>query len=805
MNVAQLAQVGRVVDQIAVAIDYDIIRLFSEGLYRSPHKAIEELVSNSYDAGAKRVHVILPKRPAADSEDNLDPLWVIDDGCGMNEEGFKQLWVVAQSRKGDKEENGRLPIGQFGIGKLAAYVLAWELTHVSCVKGRFLLTVMDFKKKVIGHDTHAKPVHISLQQLTEEDAKRHLAEIKRRDPRAWSIMFGEGYRDRTWTVAALSNFKDLYRRVSKGRLEWVLSTGLPLRTDFQVFLNEKLIESSKEKLPEIKSIEIDEDHPGIGRVRGNARIFERSLTTGKSAQIGRSNGFFIRVRGRVINVEDELFGISQLNHAAWSRFSLEVEVDGLKKHLLSSREGVRDNDDIQHFRDRLRSIFNDCRQAYDEWNRQENDQLDISALLSNDPSAYITEPLSRSVHTAAEAGAESFYVKVPRGVTAESRTEWLADYDQAITDRPFNDTEFAEAGHNFPVARYDPNTRNVSVNSEHPFVDKLTKAGSKGGRNFNPAKLFAWSEVLLEGQLQEHGVSTASIASFLADRDKVLRLTSGDSPPTAKEVLRRLEAASHHSKALERAVGSAFVVLGFNYERRDDRAHGTDGVIYARLGQHQTRADYKVVYDAKSTIGRSVPAEKVDIARLERFRDNEDADFGFHVAMAYQGETDEDSALNQEARAHTHPLTLLKIDHLHRLVHLHCRHGVTLTELRSLFEQTRTVLDVEEWLENYQTEVAQQGEVPLAELLGALEEAKRDRNAKPNVHAIRAKSADLERFRPERLTARLKAVECIVGSRWIEVDRDSQYVLMHQTAEKILEELDRNIGEWSIEDREGQE
>ncbi len=801
MDVAQLAAVGVEVKQIAVAINYDIIKLFSEGLYRSPHKAIEELVSNSYDAGARKVHVILREQNDENVGDH-DPLWVIDDGCGMDAKGFEQLWVVAQSQKGDKEQHKRLPIGQFGIGKLAAYVLAWELTHVSCVNGKFLLTVMDFKNNVTDRNTNANPVHVSLRELTEEDAKGYLAEIKHWDPGAWSIMFGQENRDRTWTAAALSNFKDLYRKVSTGRLEWVLSTGLPLSTDFQVFLNKKRIESSKEKLQTIKSIEIDEDRPGVGRVRGNARIFEKRLTTGKSSQVGRSNGFFIRVRERVINIEDELFGIAQPNHAAWSRFSLDVNVDGLRGHLLSSREGVRDSDDIQDFRGFLQSMFNDCRQAYDEWNRKENDQLDRSALL-NDSSVYITEPLSRSVRNAAEAGAESFYVKMPRGVTAESRMKWLDDYDQAIIDRPFNDTEFTEAGHNFPVARYDPNTRNVSVNSEHPFVDKLTKAGSKGGRNFNPAKLFAWSEVLLEGQLQEHGISNASIASFLADRDKVLRLTSGDSPPTAKEVLRRLEAASHHYKALERAVGSAFVVLGFNYERRDDGPHGTDGVIYARLGQHQTRADYKVVYDAKSTIGQSVRAEKVDIARLERFRKEEVADFGFHVAIAYQGEKDEGSALNQEARTHTHPLTLLKVDHLHRLVHLHCRHGVTLTKLRSLFEGTRTVLDVEKWLEDYETELTQQGEVPLSELLSALDAAKRDRNAKPNVHFIRAKNADLERFRPERLTARLKAVECIVGSRWIEVDRDSQYVLMHQTAEKILEELDRNIGEWPTQDREG--
>ena len=45
---------GTQVDTIPVSINYDIIYHFSEGLYSSPHKAIEELVSNSYDAGERR-------------------------------------------------------------------------------------------------------------------------------------------------------------------------------------------------------------------------------------------------------------------------------------------------------------------------------------------------------------------------------------------------------------------------------------------------------------------------------------------------------------------------------------------------------------------------------------------------------------------------------------------------------------------------------------------------------------------------------------------------------------------------------
>ena len=111
-------------------ISYEIIRLFSEGLYQSPHKAIEELVANSFDAGAEHVSVVVPEQVAESAPQGS--LWVVDDGCGMDEAGFRQLWRVADSRKEKlEEEHGRRQIGQFGIGKLAAFVLAWHLTHIS--------------------------------------------------------------------------------------------------------------------------------------------------------------------------------------------------------------------------------------------------------------------------------------------------------------------------------------------------------------------------------------------------------------------------------------------------------------------------------------------------------------------------------------------------------------------------------------------------------------------------------------------------------------------------------------------------
>ena len=82
--------IGKKVDEIPVKVSYRIIELFSAGLYSSPNKAFEELVSNSYDAGATKVCV------RVDIQEKLSKslLWVCDNGEGMDMDGLKQFWKM---------------------------------------------------------------------------------------------------------------------------------------------------------------------------------------------------------------------------------------------------------------------------------------------------------------------------------------------------------------------------------------------------------------------------------------------------------------------------------------------------------------------------------------------------------------------------------------------------------------------------------------------------------------------------------------------------------------------------------------
>ena len=133
-------EAGKVTGEIDVELSYKIIELFSGGLYSSPNKAFEELVTNSYDADAGIVAVGVPT-----DKSNDDFLWVLDNGIGMDSRGLKDLWKIGESGKriGENSKN-RKQIGRFGIGKLATFILANRLTYISKKDDIYRAVTMDF-------------------------------------------------------------------------------------------------------------------------------------------------------------------------------------------------------------------------------------------------------------------------------------------------------------------------------------------------------------------------------------------------------------------------------------------------------------------------------------------------------------------------------------------------------------------------------------------------------------------------------------------------------------------------------------
>ena len=794
---------------IPVPISYEIIHLFSEGLYQSPHKAIEELVANSFDAGANLVSVLVPPRAVGDSGEGT--LWVIDDGCGMDDVGFHQLWRVAESPKsGGEAQYDRKPIGQFGIGKLAAFVLAWRLAHISkSTDGQFRYASMDFHS-VMGrrlNEPNAEPVKVRLHRISERDARELLRDVETADPFIWDRLFGSDPAP-TWTAASLSDFKDLFGKLSEGRLSWVLRTGLPLVSNFEIHLNGERLPPSRETRTVLHELVIggQEDKaartlglactdggveiPGIGGViRGKARIFEAALTKGKADQYGRSHGFFVRVRGRVINLEDELFGLGAHNHAAWARFAMEIEADGLREHLLSSREGVRESDPIRMLRVYLHRCFNVCRVVYDKSVSRDLLGIELASILNEAPSLALN-PLLDAIRAGVLEGPDSlYYIRTRRVEDAET---WLREAGERLKGQAFRNFAVTRGDPWERLCAYDPETDTLSLNGQHPYAAKVIV---RMNSDSTPAKLIAISEIVTDALLRTSRLPTYEVHDLLDRRDRILRRLAGQQALDVPTVIRQLGVANAEATAMEHAVGHAFAMLGFDYEPRGGSGN-PDGILRARLGRG-TGGDrsFAVVYETKTSAAEALPASRLDLQALRTHAVDEGAQYSLVVGRGFESQDDPDGSLNKRIKGAVqggHMVTVIRTEDLVELVKLHYRFGLTFSDLQNLFEDAHTLPETREWVSQRRQSLESGGPIPLRTLLDALEAEQADPLAKPNLIAARSKHDALKRYEPEKLEAAVKAAATLLGERWLAVDRQLNVNMGHSAAE-ISEEFKRRL------------
>jgi hypothetical protein len=740
---------GNETEKIDVRLSYRIVRLFSEGLYASPNKAIEELVANSFDAGARRVAVFLP----ADFHEQGATIAVLDDGEGMDAGRLKQHWLIGKSDKRDSGKQlplGRQQIGKFGIGKLATYVLANRLTHISKRGNKYYSTSMNFKAVDDRGDEEVEPktpIKISLRELTEDQAKQALkdwtgaAAFQKSGVR----LFGTGSA-KSWTFAILSDLKDKVHEIRRGRLEWVLRTALPLRDDFSIYLDGAKLESSKVGKGRLKrwvlgkdidalakpapdEIEATEDknqpqdsetrfaleRSAVGRITGYAEAY-RDLLTGKSDDLGRSHGFFVYVFGRLINAEDGHFGISpdELRHGTFGRIRVVVHMDGLDEYLQSDREHIREGPVLKDAQNILRAIFNKIRPELEKADAQETPGARLARKLAGSPASISRRPIVEMARAVLEGKAKSKYVAVPPSTTPGERDSLIT----ALEARVENPETFVagvefifDAGADIGIAVYDAKTGVLRINGFHPFVGAFYDEFAAAGPGL-PLDLFAMAEVLLEAQLHQAGYSQANVDAVMLARDQYLRdVAQSSGRRTALVVSKALQDARNDEDKLEEEMVAAFKSLGFD-AARDGRKGKADGIARADLGGDSkgNARNYSVTLEAKSKKkdGKAVSAATVNVSVIALHRDDYRSEHAIVVAPSFatsKGDTasiaqqiDKDRELTK-ANGEPKTITLITVDDLARLVRLAPIKGLGLSKLRSLFQSCRLPEECKTWVD----------------------------------------------------------------------------------------------------------
>lgn len=379
-SLSTLTQVG---EPVPVALSNELVRLLSEQLYQSPLKAVEELVVNAFDADASECRIYVP----APSEAS-DYIVVYDDGSGMSREGLSDLWQIGRSNKSEnraaESQKRRKKIGKFGIGKLATFTITQNLTYITKCQGQILTVTVDFNRFSASATGAGEEIYLPVRLI--EDWNQFVTQSGLTDQLALACVdFQTLDQNDSWTLALLEGLKDKARRIKSGDLRWVLSTAMPLKADFQVFLNCQEISSSKETfdcpiqfdVTEIPKQRLDglagatgeswtiEDNKLIADsfpsgITGAVIVSEKTLFGGKSDDIARSHGFFVKVRDRLVNEEDALFGLNALFHGTFNRFRADIQADDLDQGITATRESIEESTLKNKFQSVLLELFNEA-------------------------------------------------------------------------------------------------------------------------------------------------------------------------------------------------------------------------------------------------------------------------------------------------------------------------------------------------------------------------------------------------------------------------------------------------------------
>jgi uncharacterized protein (TIGR02391 family) len=168
---------------LALKFDPNTIEHLGVKMYSTLPPALAELISNAYDADANSVSIQF-------LEQNGTPLAITieDDGVGMSLQDIQEKFLVIgrnrRLKQGDQpsERYKRLPTGKKGLGKLALFGLAKEITVDTIKDGYRNRFKLNWDKLLSSADTYNPEVEIPNTKVKDRSTKTiiQLSALKRK-------------------------------------------------------------------------------------------------------------------------------------------------------------------------------------------------------------------------------------------------------------------------------------------------------------------------------------------------------------------------------------------------------------------------------------------------------------------------------------------------------------------------------------------------------------------------------------------------------------------------------------------------
>ena len=552
-------------------------------------------------------------------------------------------------------------IGKFGIGKLATYAIANKISYLSHHTNGTFYVSCDFSRfESAPEGAASEAVELTVREISDRSVLLNSLEFE-------GLCASIGLEPRkltdgsntSWTICILEGLKPKAADLKRGRLKWVIRTAMPLKTDFRVFVEGDRIERGSETLGPIVEFgvgDLDESRLGTlnrdlaedrkwrledgalvsnlfpSGVTGEVMVTKRSLVRGKSVDLGRSHGFFVYVRDRLVNQEDELFGLHALSHATFNFFRADIRADDLHSDVTTPREGIEHGEKRELAADLLLSLFNDARQRQQaqersieegEKRKPEHERVFVPPRLVDQPIADTLAMVGmRTTGTDADEGW--FFLRDVEEEERESIVERL--YDSGPKQYEFT---YDRIGKTERLVKLDPGRARFTLNEDHEVV----LAYSDDARSRQLLEDLVTSEVLLEVYLREAGVNPYVIGEVLERRDLLMRSLAQDRVYSLESIAQSLVDSKDDKHDLEVALVAASRALGFNAKHIGGSGE-PDGV--ARFNDYKN-GEIKITLEAKSSSG--VPElSSLDFAGLVEHKGRYGAEGCLVVAPAYPGE-----------------------------------------------------------------------------------------------------------------------------------------------------------------------
>ena len=703
----QQGEPNPVVGKVTLQVDYQIIEHFSEHLYDSPNKAVEELVANSFDAFATEVRVFTPGPYTA----NRVIAW--DNGESMDVEGLQQLWWIAKSPKSngdrveEREGKTRKIIGKFGIGKLASYSVGEVISHVCRHQGEFYVVSIDYGQIEGTNDTSPvsslNPISAPVCRLPKERAFELVKDLFDTPPPSIETMLNGD----SWTFAIIEKLK--VDDLPPGRLMWVLGNGMPLRPDFTIWVNmdkvqpklkkqavinwdfgsQKVVDAVRSRWEDaVVKVKIspiaefgrrdglDPDEPSknipfirfahLGLVWGYIRLFDETLLNYRSAEHGRSHGFFLFVRGRLLNPDDEQLFLPDPSFHTFYRSQFVIYADDLDGKLLADRQRLRkDEPVVQELELLQRALVGVARTTVEARDGEREAGQSTRSILPVSSRTYYRDPLNALLLKAPIEDVPSFD---PSAVSVERK----------------------HLGENARISEVALKEGEFHVNTGHPYYSVLAKrAGkSRAAREFlRTFDLFAISERLLEGHLLDIGIPEKDVAEVVAWREGLFRQLANSYDRTPEIVAEMHRTSYVGNREFEKALHDIFEDMGFAAEH-DGQSGQKDVLVVATVGPES----YKFIVEAKGS-KNEVSNEAAKVGAAANHRDRAGADHAVVVARRFAGfgsdRDNEIAALYDECKS-TGDVSIMEVEALKEAYQAITKFSYPLPLLRDVFTTLET-------------------------------------------------------------------------------------------------------------------